>query len=242
MRLDKYITLGLNVTRSEAKKIIKNKKIVINNKTITDSSYNVLETDDVLYENSKIEYKEKIYIMMNKKSGYVCANCDNLYPTVFELLDNKIYNPNKLFTIGRLDVDTTGLLIITNDGDLAHKITSPKSNIKKVYYVEVDGSFLAGCSNILQEGITLKDEDGNEYKTRPVNIDFLNEEKNKAYITVTEGKFHEVKKICKYFGLNVLKLHRVQIGELMLDKNLKTGIYRELTKEELDRLNKGIIL
>ena len=179
---------------------------------------------------------------MNKKSGYVCANCDNLYPTVFELLDNKIYNPNKLFTIGRLDVDTTGLLIITNDGDLAHKITSPKSNIKKVYYVEVDGEFPKECSEKLASGIILTTEDGEEYKAKPASIDFIDDLKNKAYITVTEGKFHEVKKICKYFGLNVLKLHRVQIGELMLDKNLKTGIYRELTKEELDRLNKGIIL
>lgn len=231
MRLDKYITLGLNVTRSEAKKIIKNKKIVINNKTITDSSYNVLETDDVIYENSKIEYKEKIYIMMNKKTGYVCANCDNLYPTVFELLDNKIYNPNKLFTIGRLDVDTTGLLIITNDGDLAHKITSPKSNIKKVYYVEVDGEFPKECSEKLASGIILTGEDGEEYKAKPASIDFIGDLKNKAYITVTEGKFHEVKKLCAYFGLKVLKLHRNQIGSLILDESLDIGMYKEISLE-----------
>ena len=106
----------------------------------------------------------------------------------------------------------------------------------------MDGEFPKECSEKLASGIILTSEDGEEYKAKPASIDFIDDLKNKAYITVTEGKFHEVKKICKYFGLNVLKLHRVQIGELMLDKNLKTGIYRELTKEELDRLNKGIIL
>lgn len=236
MRLDKYITVVLNVTRSEAKKIIKSKKVIINEKVITDSSYDITSNDNVYYDNNKLVYKENIYIMMNKEAGFVCANSDKYHKTVFELINNNKYNINKLFTVGRLDIDTTGLLIITNDGYFAHKLTSPKKGVSKKYYVVVNDSFPENAFDILKKGVSLKDDDGSEYISKPAYIEYVNDLRKEAYITITEGKFHEVKKLCAHFGLKVLKLHRCSIGALVLDESLKFGMYREMTDEEIESI------
>ena len=231
MRLDKFITTTLNVSRQEAKKIIKSKKVVINDAIITNSDYNVLDSDKVIYESRLLVYKEHVYIMMNKPKGYVCANVDNVHQTVFSLIDSKKYNLNKLFTVGRLDVDTTGLLLITSDGEVAHKLTSPKNDIKKVYYVKCDKEFPENANDILHKGVLLKDKDGEAYLSKPSSIELINS--NEGLITVSEGKFHEVKRLCLSMGLKVLELHRKQIGNIMLDDNLQIGEYKEINNIEI---------
>ena len=149
-------------------------------------------------------------------------------------LSIKKYNLNKLFTVGRLDVDTTGLLLITSDGEVAHKLTSPKNDIKKVYYVKCDKEFPENANDILHKGVLLKDKDGEAYLSKPSSIELINS--NEGLITVSEGKFHEVKRLCLSMGLKVLELHRKQIGNIMLDDNLQIGEYKEIDNipEKLD--------
>lgn len=238
MRLDKFITETLNVSRKDAKQILKSKNILVDNAIITDGGYNLKKESIVLYNGKELIYKENIYLMMNKKKGYVSANQDKYHKTVFDLIDNKKYNINKLFTVGRLDIDTTGLLLITSDGDFSHYLTSPKNNISKTYYVETDNSFPDNAIYELREGIKLIDDDKKEYLSKPAKIEYIDEKKDKAYITVTEGKFHEVKKLCGHFGLKVLNLHRISIGKVVLDKDLQEGMIRELTEEEIEILKK----
>ena len=232
MRLDKYLTLTLNITRSEAKKVLKSKNVVINNKIITDGGYNISDNDEVYYENNKLIYRENIYLMMNKPSGFLCANKDNLHKTVFELIND--YKVRNLFTVGRLDLDMTGLLLITNDGSFAHMLTSPSKDISKKYYVEVEGEFKESDVSFLASGITLKDEDGSFYKAKKAVLEIITP--NSAHIIITEGKFHEVKKLCKAVGCNVKYLKRVSIGGLEIDKSLEEGKYREITEEEIKKI------
>lgn len=231
MRLDKFITSVLNVSRQEAKKIIKSKKVTVNDVINTNSDYFVSENDIVKYGEDNLIYKENIYIMMNKPKGYVCANVDNVHKTVFDLIDQKKYNIKNLFTVGRLDVDTTGLLLITSDGALAHKLTSPKNNINKVYFVKCDKDFPDNTNEILEKGVLLKDKDGEEYLSKPSS--FEKTKSNEGYITVSEGKFHEVKRLCLSLGLKVTSLHRVKIGNIVLDDSLNIGEYKEINEIKL---------
>ena len=236
MRLDKYLTYALSLSRNDSRKLIKSKRITVNDKEVYKNDQYLNDGDYVKLDGEIITYKEFIYLMMNKPVGYVCANSDNVHKTVFELIDG--FEKYNLFTVGRLDIDTTGLLLITNNGSFAHKLTSPKYDCEKKYYVETDIDFEEEDIDKMLSGLLLYEEKDKPFVSKPAKLEII--EKNKGYITITEGKYHQVKKLCKACGKTVTALKRVSMGDLVLDESIELGKYRELTEEELDILNKSI--
>ena len=236
MRLDKFIMNTLKMSRTDAKKIIKKKLIFVNEKLETSSDYNVLDSDIVMYkdneDNRVLTYKENVYIMMNKPQGYVCATKDNVNKTVLDLIEE--YDTTKLSIVGRLDKDTEGLLLLTTDGAFLHRITSPKYEKEKTYYVECDGEFSDEDVNKFSDGIVIIDDDREEYKCKPSELKII--DSHSALISIKEGKFHQIKKMCKVVNKTVIYLKRIKISNLVLDENLRLGEYRELTDEELELL------
>lgn len=230
-RLDKFVAMGLKLTRNEAKNLIKNKKIKINGEIIRDGSYKVKESDVVLCDDTIVKFEENIYLMMNKPKGYVCSTDDKNNKTILELISD--YNINKLMIVGRLDIDTTGLIILTSDGAFVHKLTSPNKNINKKYEVLCDKDFTEDDINKFKEGITIYLDDETPYKCKSSELEIL-KNKKEAYITISEGKYHQIKKMCKMVDKKVYELKRVEIGKLKLDCNLLPGEYRKLTNEEME--------
>ena len=235
MRLDKFISSNTTLSRAEAKKIIK-KGILINDILIKSPDYKVDEINDqVMVNGNRLVYQKYVYIMMNKPKDTVSATEDAIEKTVVDILkeEDRIY---KVFPVGRLDKDTEGLMLLTNDGELAHRLISPKKDVVKKYYVEVSGELKEEYLSIVEAGVML--EDG--YKCKPARLEILesSEDKSRANIYITEGKFHQVKRMMKSLETTVTYLKRISIGELILDENLELGEYRHLTNEELDKLNK----
>ena len=227
MRLDKYLANSGVGTRSEVKRLIKDKRVKVNGEIAKSDSYNVDETKDiVLFDDFKVKYKEFYYILLNKPQGYVSAVIDNVYPPVTDLLEE--YKFVHLFPVGRLDVDTTGALLLTNDGDLAHKLISPKYHVDKVYKVRVDKTINSELVSLFKNGIDLDGE-----KLMPADLVILNDKE--AKLTLHQGKFHQVKRMFKKFDYEVLALERTQFDFLTTD-GLALGEYRELTPEEEERL------
>lgn len=232
MKILKFLELTTNQNKKICEQMIKNKRVKCNDILINKPNIMVKETiDKISLDDQVLEYEEYIYLMMNKRSGYVCATQDNFQKTVFEDI-NEFHN-RELRIVGRLDKDTEGLLLITDDGSLIHHLTSPKHNISKTYYVEFSGEYCENIENKFLEGITL--DDG--YKCLPAIIKKLGTKS--CEITIQEGKFHQVKRMCADCGMHVTYLKRLSIGEVLLDDGLKNGEYRKLTKEELNKL-KGI--
>ena len=235
MRLDKFISTTTTLSRAEAKKVIK-KGILINDKLIKSPDYKVDEINDqVILDAKRLVYQKYVYIMMNKPKDTVSATEDAIERTVVDILrdEDRIY---KVFPVGRLDKDTEGLMLLTNDGELAHKLISPKKDVEKKYYVEVSGELKNEHLKIIKEGVIL--EDG--YRCKPARLEILDssEGNSKANIFITEGKFHQVKRMMKSLGATVTYLKRLSIGSLKLDENLKLGEYRYLTDDELNKLTK----
>lgn len=235
MRLDKFISTTTTLSRAEAKKIIK-KGILINDILIKSPDYKVDEfNDQVIVNGNRLVYQKYVYIMMNKPKNTVSATEDEIERTVVDILrdEDRIY---KVFPVGRLDKDTEGLMLLTNDGELAHKLISPKKDVEKKYYVEVSGELKNEHLKIIKEGVIL--EDG--YRCKPARLEILDssEGNSKANIFITEGKFHQVKRMMKSLGTTVTYLKRLSIGSLKLDENLKLGEYRYLTDDELNKLTK----
>lgn len=227
MRLDKYLTKTIIGSRKKAKDLIKKKKIYVEDEIITNESFQVNSNSNVYYEQDnkkeKLIYEEYIYLMLNKPKDYVCATKDNLHKSVLELI--KEYDERELHIVGRLDIDTEGLLLITDDGAFTHKITSPKSNISKKYYVVFEGKLDECANQKVEEGIIL--DDG--IRTLPGVLEIV--DSNSAYITIFEGRFHQVKKMFSALNTKVTYLKRVQIASLNLDVEL--GCYRKLSSEEI---------
>ena len=235
MRLDKFISTTTTLSRAEAKKVIK-KGILINDKLIKTPDYKIDEfKDQVIVNGNRLVYQKYVYIMMNKPKDTVSATEDAIERTVVDILrdEDRIY---KVFPVGRLDKDTEGLMLLTNDGELAHKLISPKKDVEKKYYVEVSGELKNEHLKIIKEGVIL--EDG--YRCKPARLEILdsNEGNSKANIFITEGKFHQVKRMMKSLGTTVTYLKRLSIGSLKLDESLKLGEYRYLTDDELNKLTK----
>lgn len=235
MRLDKFISTTTTLSRAEAKKVIK-KGILINDKLIKTPDYKIDEfKDQVIVNGNRLVYQKYVYIMMNKPKDTISATEDAIKRTVVDILrdEDRIY---KVFPVGRLDKDTEGLMLLTNDGELAHKLISPKKDVEKKYYVEVSGELKNEHLKIIKEGVIL--EDG--YRCRPARLEILHssEGNSKANIFITEGKFHQVKRMMKSLGATVTYLKRLSIGSLKLDENLKLGEYRYLTDDELNKLTK----
>ena len=235
MRLDKFISTTTTLSRAEAKKIIK-KGILINDILVKSPDYKVDEINDqVIVNGNRLFYQKYVYIMMNKPQNVISATEDAIDKTVVDLLEEKdrIY---KVFPVGRLDKDTEGLMLLTNDGDLTHKLISPKKDVEKKYYVEVSGELKEEHLVLVKEGLVI--DEGYKCKRARLEIIESTEVNSIAYIYITEGKFHQVKRMMKALGTTVTYLKRLSIGTLELDKNLKLGEYRYLTDKEIKNLNK----
>ena len=232
MRLDRFLANSGVGTRKEVKEILKKRKIKVNDSIITDGSIHIDENKDaVKYEEKEISYKPFIYIMMNKPDGVISATEDDEHRTVIDLLGNK-YRTYSVFPIGRLDIDTEGLLILTNDGILTHNLLAPNKHVDKKYYVELKNPVLKSDIEKLENGIELE----NGFVTKNAKVAVIENTENKVYITITEGKYHQVKRMFKAVNNKVLYLKRVQMGNLKLDDKLKVGEYRELTEKEINIL------
>lgn len=232
-RLDKVLANMGYGSRRDVKKLIKDGIVMVNNSIILNNEYKVNPyEDEITISGNKLIYREYIYLMMNKPPGLVSSTDDPRTRTVIDLLSEeyKIYKP---FPAGRLDKDTVGLLLITNDGKLTHELLSPKKEVSKTYYVEVDGYIEESHKSIFTEGIKL--DDG--YITLPAKLEILEAGViSKAQLTIKEGKFHQVKRMFESLSMKVLFLKRISMGSLVLDPSLKLGEYRELTDDEINSL------
>ena len=234
MRLDKCLAdCGLG-TRSEVKSLLKAKRITVNGKVVTNGKVQVNpETDVILFDGEKIQYEEFVYIMMNKPKGVVSATEDNLHKTVLDLID-PLYFKKGVFPVGRLDIDTHGLLLLTNDGELAHRLLSPKKHVTKIYQARVEGGMTPEDAAAFERGIVLSD--GTE--CMPARLDILSTTQDESVVQIhlKEGKFHQVKRMVKACGKTVVDLERLTMGPLKLDERLALGESRPLTEEELQLL------
>lgn len=233
MRLDKMLSnLGYG-SRKEIKKMAKTGEIIVNGKGISKTDIHIDPQIDRVYVNGeRAIYRENIYIMLNKPQGVVSATQDYRDTTVIDIID-KSYHSFEPFPVGRLDKDTEGLLIITNDGKLAHNLLSPKKHVDKKYYVEVSGRLKEDDIIKFDEGIMI---DG-DYRCKPANLEIIEKAAiSKAYVTISEGKFHQIKKMMLAIGHEVTYLKRLAMGSLKLDESLELGEYRELSEKELSNL------
>ena len=229
IRLDKLLAHSGYGSRKEVKELIRKGQVSVNEVIVKDDDFKVDEVnDEVIVEGIIVDYQKFIYIMMNKPDGVLSATYDPKDPIVLDLIEDV---PTRgLFPVGRLDKDSEGLLLITNDGKLAHELLSPKKHVDKVYYIEYSGELDKDVESKFNEGVIL--EDG--YKCLPGKIELLDD--NKAYVTISEGKFHQVKRMINMCNGEVTYLKRVKFGPLDLDESLKEGEYRFLSNLELDSL------
>ena len=225
MRLDKYLADMKIGTRSSVKEIIKKGHIRVNDKIVKSSDYKINEYDEVYLDNKKIEYVEYEYIILNKPQDYLSATEDKYNKTIMELIDSK---RKDLVPVGRLDKDTEGLILITNDGQLNHKLLDPKNHVDKKYYVEVDTKIVDNASDIFKEPMDLGD-----FITKPAKFERIDD--YHAYLTISEGKFHQVKRMFSKIGSEVIYLKRISFKNLDLG-DLPIGEFRYLTDEELETL------
>ena len=229
MRLDKFLADTTELTRSLAGKAIRQKRVFVNGEQASSGAQQISEQDHISLDGETLKLQTGFrYLLLNKPQGYVCANSDSLHPLVFDLLKNK-NNKKELHTVGRLDIDTTGLLLITDDGQFSHKLTSPKHKVEKTYRATLAEPLRADAEILLAQGILLDDEDK---PTLPAQLIRLSATEVK--IIICEGRYHQVKRMFAALGNAVIKLHREQFGALNLnDLNLIEGQYRELTPAEL---------
>ena len=230
-RIDKILSnLGYG-TRKDLKKIVKNGMVQVNGVIIKDSAMKVdPEKDKIVINGEEIFYREFIYLMMNKPAGVVSATFDNKDETVIDLLEveHQVFEP---FPVGRLDKDTVGLLLLTNDGELNHRLISPKWKVDKVYFAKIDKKVTEEDVEKFKNGISL--DDGYTCKEAILEIQNASDEGSEIVLTIQEGKFHQVKRMFEAVGKKVTYLKRIEFGTLPLDDDLEEGEYRELTEEEV---------
>jgi len=230
-RLDKVLAnMGIG-TRKEVKQLVKQGLIVVDGTTATDPGMHVIpEQQDITVDGEPLHYKRWIYIMMNKPPGVISATEDSRHQTVVDLLPFEW--AAKVHPVGRLDIDTEGLLLLTNDGQLSHNLLSPKKKVDKEYFARVEGRVTEEHVRAFAQGVELED-----FTTLPAKLEILSSgEVSETRVTIMEGKFHQVKRMFAAFGLQVIYLKRIRMGSLHLDESLAPGEYRELTEAELDKL------
>lgn len=235
-RLDKLLANFGYGTRKEIKQLLKKGTVRVDGYIVKDSAMHVNPLESIIeIDGERFNYREYIYIMLNKPQDVVSATYDNKYRTVVDLLPDE-FSPFKLFPAGRLDIDTEGLLLMTNDGQLAHELLSPKKHVPKKYYALVEGRATVNDVRRFKEGVEL--DDG--YRTLPAQLEIIRTgEHSEIELVIHEGKFHQVKRMFEAVGKKVKYLRRVEFGSLKLDENLKPGECRELTEQELEGLKKG---
>lgn len=234
IRLDKYLSEQKIATRSKLKIILKKQNVCVNGLRVTDGSVKINPSSDEISIDGKIITNVGFqYVMLNKPADFITATKDNRERTVLDLIGDDILKKDELSAVGRLDKDTTGFLLLTNDGELNHRLLSPKFHVKKKYLAGVDmplADFEAAALSC-EKGIDI----GDEKPTMPAKLEKTSDKKQ-YYLTITEGRFHQVKRMFKALGVNVVTLKRISMGELELDENLKSGEYRLLSDEEIKLL------
>lgn len=233
-RLDKVLANMGYGSRKEVKQMVKKGFVEIDGKVIKDSDFKLdPEKSIIKIDGTDVKYRKYIYLMMNKPAGVVSATFDNYDETVIDLLEeeHKCFEP---FPVGRLDKDTVGLLLITNDGELNHELISPRHHVDKVYYAEIDKLLSEEDVSAFKEGIVL--DDGYKCMSAKLNILKTDENGSSVEVTIQEGKFHQVKRMFISLGKNVVYLKRISFGPLKLDDKLPEGDYRELSEEETELL------
>lgn len=229
MRLDKFLS-ELNIgTRTQVKAYIRQGLVTVNEVTATRAEQRIDEKKDkIAFKGKELLYQPFVYYMLNKPSGVVSATQDNTCKTVLDLLASD--RKKELFPIGRLDKDTEGLLLITNDGELAHKLLSPKKHVEKTYLAVIQKKLSLQETDALRQGVDI----GEKNLTMPAKIKILSD--TVIELTIHEGKFHQVKRMLKAVNNEVLSLKRIAFGGIRLDETLAAGAYRELTKQEIEVL------
>ena len=234
MRLDKYLSDMGAGTRSELKKEIRRSGVSVDGAVVTDPGFSVSQSSHIIFRGSVIAYEEFVYYMLNKPAGIISASEDDRESTVVDLIPEP--KRRDLFPVGRLDRDTEGLLIITNDGALSHRLLSPKHHVDKVYYVRVSGILTDNDIEMFSDGLVLTD--GLECLPADLKILSVSEDEytSEAEITIREGKFHQVKRMFSSVGAEVIYLKRLSMGPLTLDPGLAPGEYRRLNDDEMASL------
>jgi 16S rRNA pseudouridine516 synthase len=245
MRLDKFLAECNIGSRSQVKQYIKKGMVKING-VVAKSPDEKVEPgiDEISFNNKTIFYEKYRYFLLNKPAGYVSATRDNLHQTVIELLKGE--NTKDLFPVGRLDIDTEGLLLISNNGDLSHRLLSPTYHVPKTYYAEISGLVTQSEVDAFSQGVDI----GEKELTRPALLEILDTcasshdeaGQSKVNITITEGQFHQIKRMFQSVGMKVTYLKRIQMGPIKLDTSLPLGSYRRLTEEEIQLLYKAVNL
>lgn len=236
MRIDKFLVdYGIG-SRKDVKLILKKKLVTVNGEIVTSPKSHINEVEDVVtYQGEQLVYEEYLYYVLNKPTGVISATEDNHHRTVLDLLDDKA-RQKEVFPVGRLDIDTTGLLLLTNNGQLSHAMLSPKKHVDKVYEACVDGIMTDDDIKAFENGIQLSD-----YLCQPALLDInkvdVERGQSVVHITIHEGKFHQVKRMVAACGKTVLTLKRLSMGPLSLDSELKEGEWRRLSAEELEALS-----
>lgn len=232
IRLDKYLADMSVGSRSEMKKDIRKGLVKVDEEVVRSIDFKINpEKSSVTYAGELIAYAEYEYYMLNKPAGAISASSDKKSVTVIDLIDTKLRKD--LFPVGRLDKDTEGLLLITNDGALAHNLLAPKKHVDKVYYAKVAGMVNEVDQKAFAEGVNI----GEEKNTLPADLKILKSgDVSQIELTIHEGKFHQVKRMFEALGKEVTYLKRLSMGSLVLDENLAPGEYRSLTEEELKQL------
>ena len=235
IRLDKFLSEMSGWTRSEVKKIVRTGSVTVDGnegkkpETKIDEKLSIVRVDG-----RQIKYNKYEYYMLNKPKGFVSATTDREHKTVVDIISSS--EKKDLFPVGRLDIDTEGLLLITNDGELAHRLLAPKNHVEKTYYVEVSGILDDADVDAVEKGLDI----GEEKNTIPAKMEILKTDIqnniSSCYLTIHEGKFHQVKRMMKKLGKTVTYLKRVSMGSLILDSKLKKGNYRKLTEQEIIEL------
>lgn len=236
LRIDKYLAdMGIG-SRSQVKQYIRKKQVTINGAVPKGPEQKVDPDKDIIsFQGNEISYTAKEYFMLYKPSGCVSATTDARHKTVLDYIQN--HSRKDLFPVGRLDIDTEGLLLITNDGKLAHELLSPGKHVSKTYYAQIEGKVTQEDIQLFLQGIDI----GEKENTRSATLKIIDsDEISKIELTITEGKYHQVKRMFEAVGKKVIYLKRISMGPLALDTKLTPGEYRELTIEELKLLETAV--
>jgi 16S rRNA pseudouridine516 synthase len=230
MRLDKYLSQSTDYSRKEVRRFLKMGEVTLNGEEVRDPSMHVNEVEDEIYLNGyPLEAPGEKYLMLNKPLGCVCSNNDGTHPSVLSFID--LPRANELVICGRLDVDTTGLVLITTDGKWAHRITSPKHKTGKLYQVVTADPIPEDAVDKFAQGMMLIND---KVRTKPAELCIT--ASNEAEVILTEGRYHQVKRMFGAIGNKVEELHRASIGNIHLDEDLELGEYRFLTDEEINSI------
>ncbi|MGG1443921.1 pseudouridine synthase [Brevibacillus laterosporus] len=234
-RLDKILANTGKGTRKEVKQLIKQRIVTVDGIVATDPGMHVIpEQQHIEIDGVPLLFKRWVFVMLNKPAGVISATEDALHETVVDLLPDEWRH--KVHPVGRLDIDTEGLLLLTNDGQLSHSLLSPKKKVDKEYFARIEGHVTDEHIAAFKQGVTL--DDG--YETMPATLEILQSgDISEIHVTIMEGKYHQVKRMFAAFDLKVVYLKRVRMGPLLLDESLELGEFRELTEEELNSLRKG---